>query len=239
MIEGSKTALPRTLYKYCPPERIDIISHGQIRFSRPSDFNDTFDTQFRPPVAEMESPRERLDRARRRDKLGILCLAKNPDNHLMWVNYARDHAGFVIGFKMDAPFFAMGGKDFRRVSYGPRPSDSPKEDACFYKSPDWRYEEEWRYVRTFGDSEDRLVGIPEDLITEIAFGHRMKESDIAQIVLCNHVLGLAGLHGPKFFLSTPDHSFRKFVNKPKTVAYCKHCGGHGYRMENLVNAEHA
>ena len=49
-----KAVLPPILYKYCPPERIDIITSFRIRFSPPSEFNDTFDTRFIPPVSERE-----------------------------------------------------------------------------------------------------------------------------------------------------------------------------------------
>jgi hypothetical protein len=36
-----------------------------------------------------------------------------------------------------------------------------KEDTnvCFYKSDQWKYEEEWRCVRSFGGSESRVAGI--------------------------------------------------------------------------------
>jgi hypothetical protein len=88
--ELAKSKLPPTLYKYCPPERIDILSDVRIRFSPPSEFNDTFDTQFRPAPSEKVSPSERaklrIARSGRRNQLGILCLTKDPDNHLMWVN---------------------------------------------------------------------------------------------------------------------------------------------------------
>jgi len=94
MIEVSKTALQPVLYKYCPPERIDIISSFRIRFSPPSHFNDIFDTHFIPPPAcgmetALESARARLARARLRERFGILCLTEEADNRLMWVNSFR------------------------------------------------------------------------------------------------------------------------------------------------------
>ena len=36
--------------------------------------------------------------------MGVLCLTERPDNHMMWVNYARNHTGFVIGFDLASPF---------------------------------------------------------------------------------------------------------------------------------------
>ena len=41
--------LPPTLYKYCPPERVDILANGQIAFSHRLALNDIF--EMRPRVA--------------------------------------------------------------------------------------------------------------------------------------------------------------------------------------------
>jgi len=41
---------PRKLYKYVPPERIDILRNGHIRFTQPSSLNDPFEMQ---PVFEV------------------------------------------------------------------------------------------------------------------------------------------------------------------------------------------
>jgi hypothetical protein len=238
MIEVSKTALPPILYKYCPPERIDVIYSFRIRFSPPSEFNDIFDTRFvPPPPSEMattaESARAKLIRARRRNRFGILCLTEDADNHLMWVNYAQNHTGFVIGFKTSSPFFQAGGTGLRKVMYHAPPLDSPEEDACFYKSPDWKYEKEWRYVRTFDDSEDRLVNIDdENLIVEIVFGHSMKDGDISKIVSQVEALTKTSSSADvAFFQSTPVHSDWRFVKEPKTFECCNHCNGRGF-VEN-------
>jgi hypothetical protein len=226
-----KSALPRTLYKYCPPERIDIIEGLRIRYSPPSDFNDTFDTQFTAATSDGASPTEqaklRIARARRRNQFGILCLTEKPNNHLMWVNYAQKHAGFVIGFTTDSPFFHAVGTRLLGVNYDPPSSDTPEENACLYKTEDWHYEEEWRHVRTFGETEDRLVEIPQNLISEIILGSKMEDGVIAKIALYTEEIA------PKYFLSTPDHSHRRFVIRPKAVTPCKHCYGSGYRMDNL------
>jgi hypothetical protein len=238
MIEVSKAAMQPILYKYCPPDRIDIITNLRIRFSRPSDFNDIYDTRGIPPASEMEMgpepTRARLTRARRRNQLGILCLTEEADNHLMWVNYAENHTGFVIGFRTNSPFFQAGGAGLRKVVYDSPPPGFSEEDACFYKSPDWKYEGEWRCVRTFGDSEDRLVNIfDENLIAEIIFGRSMKHGDISEIVSNAEALVKASSSAAlAFFQATPDYSNWKFVNKPKTVECCNHCRGRGYRMEN-------
>jgi len=40
---------PAILYKYFPPERIDVLENLSLRFTRPTEFNDTFDTHFLVP----------------------------------------------------------------------------------------------------------------------------------------------------------------------------------------------
>jgi hypothetical protein len=109
MISVPKTALPPTLYKYYPPERVDIIENLQIRFSAPSEFNDTFDTQHQlsPPLEAQSSPaqamiakaKSRLAQARFRNELGVFCLTAHAGNHLMWVNYAEVTPGLSSDFE--------------------------------------------------------------------------------------------------------------------------------------------
>jgi hypothetical protein len=44
--------VPEMLCKYLPPERIDILENMRLRFSRPSDFNDTFDSHYLVPKSQ-------------------------------------------------------------------------------------------------------------------------------------------------------------------------------------------
>jgi hypothetical protein len=181
-----------------------------------------------------ELARTGLAKDRRRSQFGILCLTERADNHLMWVNYARNHTGFVIGFRTSSPFFQAGGTRLRKVKYKLPPSDSPQENACFYKPPDWKYEKEWRSVRTFSDSEDRLVTLDdENLIAEIIFGHRMRDGDISEIV--SHAEALTKTSSSAalaFFQSAPDHTNWKFANSPRAFECCNHCHGRGFLLES-------
>ena len=240
MISVPRTTLPPTLYKYYPPERVDIIENLHIRFSAPSEFNDTFDTRHQlSPTFEMQSPpaqamiakaKSKIAQARFRDELGVFCLTAHPDNHVMWVNYAQGHTGFVLGFRTDLAFFEVDGRTLREVIYqnGPPIFESSNEvSACFYKSRAWEYEHEWRCVRRFSHAEGRLVAIEENLITEIILGHHMEPWNVARLALYTGVLSMT----PAFFLSSPDHSQWRLVNEPKTVTPCEHCFGQGFRME--------
>lgn len=51
-VEIPKSAVPATLYKYLPPERIDVLENLEIRFSSPAEFNDTFDSHYRVPKSQ-------------------------------------------------------------------------------------------------------------------------------------------------------------------------------------------
>jgi hypothetical protein len=48
---------------------------------------------------EARNPAAEATRFKFRNHLGVACLTKDPDNHLMWVNHAQRHTGFVIGYK--------------------------------------------------------------------------------------------------------------------------------------------
>lgn len=44
------------LYKYLPPDRLDVLEHKMIRFTQPGDFNDPF--EFRPKIQSAVSDKE-------------------------------------------------------------------------------------------------------------------------------------------------------------------------------------
>ena len=104
--------------------------------------------------------------------------------------------------------------------------DSPSEDACFCKSPEREYEKEWRCVRTFAPSEDRLISIDPTLITEIILGFRLEPWNVSRIMQCVEPLNI----NPALFLSSPSHSERRFVNTPKELSLCEHCAGNVHLM---------
>lgn len=116
------------VYKYCRPERIDILQRGIIMLSRPSAFNDPFELkphydtvqdlvlpvspkaseQARAQIAEMQRrineqvmPQSAIDTALENatSTIVLLSLSENRDSLLMWAHYAASHAGFVIGFE--------------------------------------------------------------------------------------------------------------------------------------------
>ena len=49
-VDVPESPVPAVLYKYLPPERIDILENLELRFSRPFEFYDTFDTHYLEPM---------------------------------------------------------------------------------------------------------------------------------------------------------------------------------------------
>lgn len=220
---------PAILYKFFPPERIDVLENLSLRFTRPTEFNDTFDTHFLIPKGQ--SKRGITERFRLKTKLGILCLTERSDDHLMWVHYARNHTGFVLGFNSSAPFFAEGGRTLGKVVYQDRPDvlQEPDFTACFHKSNVWSHEKEWRCASHFEPSESRMAELPTTLITEIVFGAKIEPFHVAQIMMYVAAYEMTDI---QFFVSVPSHTSWTFEDRPKDMAMCPHCEGNGYLMQD-------
>lgn len=221
-----KSPVPEVLYKYYPPERIDIFENMQFRFSSPLELNDAFDSHYLVP--KEQGVRGRTNRMVWRSKIGILSLTEQANNHLMWVHYARNHAGFVLGFDAHAPFFEEDGGVLRKVEYksGPDVLSRADMDVCFNKADDWEYEKEWRCVRIFESKESRMVEIEPNLITEIIFGSRMENWQIAKVVW--YVTHLEMLPRTRFLRSEPARSSWTMETLPQVLSICPHCNGDGF-----------
>jgi Protein of unknown function (DUF2971) len=217
---------PEVLYKYLPPDRISLLENMEVHFSRPSQFNDTFDTHYLVPISKGSGAK--AYRLLLRNRLGILCLTERSNDHLMWVHYAQNHTGFVLGFDARAPFFREKARVLRQVVYqrGPRVFAEADLNVCFYKSDVWKHEREWRCVRQFDSSESRVVAIGPSLITHVILGAKMEEWQVARIVLWATAHEM--MAHTKFLISTPANNSWTFENKPRTMAICEHCGGAGY-----------
>jgi hypothetical protein len=226
--------LPATLYKYLPPERIDILENMQVRFSRPSEFNDAFDSHYLVPKSQKEGF---VARMRLKSALGVFCLTEKPDDQLMWVHYAKNHTGLVIGFNAHAPFFREEGRTLRKVVYQSSPNvfSDANLDVSFYKPKSWEYEREWRCVRNFHFSQSRLVTIESTSITHIIFGYLMETWQIARIMQYATVQKIQ-TH-TQFLLSTPLPKSWTFENRPKVMSVCPTCEGDGYLMKDFESED--
>jgi hypothetical protein len=218
------STVPKTLYKYLSPDRMDILESMKIRFSPPFAFNDTFDAHYLVPNGQ---PLAKAFRVRLRNTLGVFCLTERPNNHLMWVHYAKNHTGFVVGFNARATFFREEKRVLDKVVYesGPKVFTEPDISVCFRKSVEWKYEQEWRCVREFKSGESRDVEIEPTLVTHIILGSQMDPWQIARIMQyasayqMNHVQFLRSYSLPTSWT---------FENRPKNMRLCPTCSGDGY-----------
>lgn len=160
------------LYKYVPPERIDILRTMRIMFTRPVAFNDPFDgapsfdflwdpgfhpnqTGFHVEIARAlhqwwysDADQNAITRS-----VVVLPLSERRDSILMWAHYARAHTGFAIGFDSEHDWFHSGAeRELIQVSYtNVRPhrrvlSELTPEQMIGTKSEQWSYEREWRLL---------------------------------------------------------------------------------------------
>jgi len=175
----------------------DLLSVGNLNFSKPSKFNDPFDCC--PPIMS-EAPigvipnavseaMSRSVQAAISEIHGIACFTPHADSVLMWSHYGADHKSVCVGFDTEkllklAPTNSEGNKlydDFSTVNYDvERPTD--EENALYTtKASDWAYEEEVRLISSkkagTPDWGPGVWCIPVEAICEIVLGARMtKES---------------------------------------------------------------
>ena len=163
---------PKTLYKCCGPDRMDMFKNRLIRFTQRPALNDIFEMA---PVAVESDPaswkaavdsfnlpagawQPGPDSAEGKQELCdytlghvlVLCLTAEWDNLPMWAYYADEHRGFVVGFDASSEFFV----DLKEVIYAEeRPTFNGPSDfgtAIYTKSIHWQHEREWRARRLLG-----------------------------------------------------------------------------------------
>lgn len=112
--------------------------------------------------------------------IGVLSLSENWNNLLMWSHYAANHAGIVLAFRADHPFFNQKKtpndviRHLRRVHYSEeRPqikltdlldenltraekTESFLSNFIYTKGANWKYEQEWRMLRELDAAEKHL-----------------------------------------------------------------------------------
>ena len=86
------------------------------------------------------------------DQFGIISLAEDSLNILMWSHYAVDHTGVCLEFATDVqPFSVVGAVRYvsKRPTFRPLAPDRNglMERILLHKAEVWRYEREWRHFR--------------------------------------------------------------------------------------------
>lgn len=201
---------PDILYKYCGPERIDVLKKRSIAYSNPSRLNDPMEMK---PVAgfdpdETRRARDQIDKAHPEfshiphcphsqaeensdlestlEEAAVLCLAAAWNNALMWSHYAAGHSGFVIGFDAQSKEF-----DARPVKYSDqRPNivyGDGLERAILTKASYWSYEQEWRRLDPKTARHEKgyvLRPFPPSTVQEVVIGYRADEQLTLSIMSC-------------------------------------------------------
>ncbi len=112
-------------------------------------------------------------------KIGVYCLASKPNNLLMWSHYADYHKGLCLEFDLtkDPDTFTFLSKvkyddTYPQVNYI---KDQDVIPILMHKSTVWKYEEEWRVIKT--NFADKLVDVKEEALTGVVFGCKIDEVD--------------------------------------------------------------
>lgn len=141
------------------------------------------------------------------EEFGVICFSSRPIQSLMWAHYARAHQGLMIGFISNCPLFK--GKGFFKVRYrSRRPTYDPSKTAearsqakqfLRRKSPDWKYEQEYRLIVDLKYAQSaptqagltlRLLPINPLWISSVTFGLRCSDvlrAEVARILAEPHM----------------------------------------------------
>lgn len=120
-------------------------------------------------------------------RLGILSLSASRDQPLLWAHYAKNGAGFAVGYRArdEGEFEALGGVPVRYSTRRPVMSPFGEEDwlgILFTKSNHWSYEQEWRYVRMIEDGGVGMMTVPPNSIAEVCLGPKMTSNDSNAVI---------------------------------------------------------
>lgn len=113
---------------------------------------------------------------------GVISLAEDPDNVLMWSHYGHSHTGFCVEFDTSRfPFLHAEQVTYtadRPVLYPLVESDQVTMDkALFCKAYYWAYEKEWRVVMQKAGAHD----IPSIAMTGVILGARTSAENEAMV----------------------------------------------------------
>ena len=141
---------------------MNLLEKGEIKFTKPSEFNDPFDCS---PTYLYELPENSFPHAvgstinKSMQSVmstihGVVCFTLHPDSMLMWSHYGDQHRSVCVGFDTqilldNVPINNKGNplyNEIIKVNYtNIRPNANDKA-LFFKKSDEWAYEDEYRIV---------------------------------------------------------------------------------------------
>jgi hypothetical protein len=170
------------------------------------------------------------------EAIGVFCTTADSTDPLMWVHYAAQHSGFLIGFKANASLFSDEEGELAKVEYEAAPADivPPDKRLCWYKDAHWSYEKEWRCVRAIKKGGSRDIALDPSDIAEIVLGARMNPGHITAILEFAHYMK------PEYQIpirvAKLDTATHGIVSEPSRLEYCTNCNGNGH-FRPKVNAK--
>lgn len=151
---------------------IDILINQRLYASRYLELNDPMEGFFQYDAAV---PRDFINTLRSEKSKTLICsLSKNYINGLMWSIYADEHKGCCIKLSVTSNSWTK-----LNVSYDKIPAiingvGRTVEDILKIKSPQWKHEEEVRFIKP--NPQKPYVKIK---IDTIYFGMKMSRTDVA------------------------------------------------------------
>jgi len=223
-----------------------IITHQELYFASPKDFNDVFDCQAHGIMSNNQfaenpfiiidgkiipypNPSALLDKATKRgiDTCGVCCFSRAYNSILMWSHYADYNRGICFRFDLDK--IKINGL-FANVTYVRNKPiydyTDPNEDKSkwfFYKYSAWKYEREIRGVvfslENVKREQYRKVKFPKEALKEIIFGTNYTDKSTYDEVidLCHDY----GFHNVKFSFmeATTSSESYKLIKNPLFVKH--------------------
>lgn len=139
-----------------------------------------------------------------KDSRGIICFSRDPQNLLMWSQYANSHTGICIGFNLAKLYYYIKSSAYTEVTEKDEivflsVKYTEKLEACDYftdgkksiinwlrtKADCWKYEKEIRIVFSSIQFENEpFINIPFDknIIDKIYLGSKIKEHEASKLI---------------------------------------------------------
>jgi len=122
------------------------------------------------------------------DRYGVVSLSSPIECPVLWAHYADDHRGFAVGYRgQDSeqgeafPAFPVQYRK-RRPSLYPFGPEPDWLSILRTKSPAWKYEGEWRYVRPPDEGGPGLMDVPPGAIVEVRLGLRISNWHAGRVI---------------------------------------------------------
>ena len=199
--------VPTKLYRYFSLgagnkawfERIqDILEKSRLYCPAPSQLNDPFDciVKLAPVNGEREidfqgrTDREAGIQGRIDRQAGVLSFSKRKDNVPLWSHYANHHRGLCLEFNikewtkdkvqyhhhLDKVQYSIS-RQFVTLSPEEQSTTETLKKIVFTKHNNWRYENEWRMIRSFPNRCAPYLEFPKPALTGVIFGLRIADND--------------------------------------------------------------